>query len=183
MSSKATGLWYSWRHQIPALAEAGYRMIAPDLRGYGATGGSTALSDYSIKSLVSDLTTLLDVLGEKTCVLVGHDFGAVLTWNAMLLAPDRFKAMAALSVPYNQRRDTRPMEGIRHTVGGNFNHTLYFQEPGVAEQDLEPELARSLKAFYRHASADGAVERRRRTPRSSRSKLMDTLVSPSANIR
>jgi pimeloyl-ACP methyl ester carboxylesterase len=176
-------LWYSWRHQIPALAEAGYRVIAPDLRGYGATGGSTALSDYSIRSLVTDLTALLDALGEKTSVLVGHDFGAVLTWNAMLLAPDRFKAMAALSVPYNQRRDTRPIEGIRRAVGGNFNYILYFQEPGVAEQELEPELARFLKAFYHHASADGAVERGRRAPRSSWSKLMDTLVSPPADIR
>ncbi|MDA7415625.1 alpha/beta fold hydrolase [Xenophilus arseniciresistens] len=90
-------LWYSWRHQLPALAQAGYRAVAPDLRGYGRTGGSGSLADYSIRNLVADIQGLLDALGEKQSVLVGHDFGAVLAWNAALLAPERVRAVAALS--------------------------------------------------------------------------------------
>jgi pimeloyl-ACP methyl ester carboxylesterase len=176
-------LWFSWRHQIPALADSGYRVVAPDLRGYGATGGSESLTDYSIKELVADLTALLDALGEKTCVIVGHDFGAVLTWNAVLLAPDRFKAMAALSVPYNQRRDTRPIAGIQRAVGGNFNYILYFQEPGVAERELEPDMERFLRTFYHHASAEGTAQRMRLASWTSRAKLMETLVAPPAKLR
>ena len=108
-------LWFSWRHQIPALSAAGFRVVAPDLRGYGETGGPKAVTQYSIKALVGDIVGLLDVLGEKQCVLVGHDFGAVLTWNAALLAPDRFKAIVALSVPYNQRRESPPVAAITAT--------------------------------------------------------------------
>lgn len=135
--------WYSWRHQIPAVANAGYRVIAPDLRGYGRTGGPKAVEAYTIKALVSDVTGLLDVLGEKQCVLVGHDFGAVLTWNAALLAPERFKALTAMSVPYNQRGATPPLAGIRRAIGGNFNYIVYFQQPGVASRNSSP--------MYRHS--------------------------------
>lgn len=171
-------LWYSWRHQIPALAQAGYRVVAPDLRGYGQTGGSKDAADYTIKTLAADVVGLLDALGEKQCVLVGHDFGAVLTWNTVLLAPDRVRAVVALSVPYNPRRDIAPLAGIRRAVGGNFNYIVYFQEAGVAEAELEPDVASFLKAFYFHASADAAPARQRLAPKSSRAKLLETLVPP-----
>ena len=176
-------LWYSWRHQLPALAQAGYRVVAPDLRGYGQTGGPKETSEYTIKSLVGDVVGLLDVLGEKQCVLVGHDFGAVLAWNAVLIAPDRFRAVAALSVPYNQRRETPPLVGIRRAVGGNFNYIVYFQEPAIAEAELEADAARFLRAFYFHASADAAPARQRLVPRSSRAKLLETLVQPGDHQR
>ncbi|MDI1275029.1 alpha/beta hydrolase [Polaromonas sp.] len=170
--------WFSWRHQLPALAAAGFRVIAPDLRGYGATGGSKLVADYAIKELVADITGLMDALGEKTCVLVGHDFGAVLTWNAALLAPERFKAIVALSVPYNQRRGSPPVAAIRRAVGGSFNYIVYFQELGVAEAELEGDIPRFLKAFYYNASAEAAAELQRLPPRSSRSRLLETLVEP-----
>lgn len=176
-------LWYSWRHQIPALAQAGYRVVAPDLRGYGQTGGSKNVSDYSIKTLASDVVGLLDALSERRCVLIGHDFGAVLTWNTVLLAPDRIRAVAALSVPYNQRRDTAPMAGIRRAVGGNFNYIVYFQDPGVAEAELEPDVARFLKTFYFHASADATSARQQLVPKTSRAKLLETLVQPGDHQR
>lgn len=169
-------LWFSWRHQIPALAGAGYRALAPDLRGYGRTSGSKTLADYAITELTADLVGLLDALGEKACFLVGHDFGAVLAWNAMLLAPERFKAIAALSVPYNQRRDSPPIASIRRAVGGNFNYILYFQEPGVAEQELDSDPARFLSAFFYTASGEATALRQRLVPRSSRSKLLETLL-------
>ncbi|MCY7289002.1 MAG: alpha/beta hydrolase, partial [Cryobacterium sp.] len=170
----------SWRHQLPALAAAGFRAVAPDLRGYGATGGSKVVADYSIKALVADVTGLLDALGEQTCVLVGHDFGAVLTWNAALLAPDRFRAIVALSVPYNQRRDSPPVAAIRRAVGGSFNYIVYFQEPGVAGSELEADIPRFLRAFYYTASAEAAPEVQRLSPRSSRTRLLDNLVEPRA---
>lgn len=169
-------LWFSWRHQIPALAAAGFRVVAPDLRGYGSTGGSKAVGDYSITTLVADLTGLLDALGEKTCVLVGHDFGAVLVWNAALLAPERFKAIVALSVPYNQRRDAPPVAAIKRAVGGGFNYIVYFQEPAVAENELEADIPKFLSAFYCHSSAEAAAELQRLVPRTSRARLLDTLV-------
>ncbi len=176
-------LWYSWRHQIPALAQSGFRAVAPDLRGYGQTGGSKNIAEYSIKTLVADVVGLLDALGEKQCVLVGHDFGAVLAWNTVLLAPDRVRAVAALSVPYNQRRDTAPLAGIRRAVGGNFNYIVYFQEPGVAEAELEPDVARFLKTFYFHASGDAAPARQRLVTRTSTAKLLETLVQPGDHQR
>jgi len=171
-------LWYSWRHQLPALAQAGYRVVAPDLRGYGRTGGPKEVPEYSINKLVADVTGLLDALGEKQCILVGHDFGAVLAWNAVLLAPDRFRAVAALSVPYNQRRDTPPVQGIRRAVDGNFNYIVYFQEPGVAEAELEPDVRLFLETFYFHASAEAEPARQRLFWKSSQARLLETLVQP-----
>lgn len=171
-------LWLSWRHQIPALAAAGYRVVAPDLRGYGETVGPKAVSEYSIKALVGDITSLMDALGERQCVLVGHDFGAVLTWNAALLAPERFKAIVALSVPYNQRRDAPPVAAIRRAAGSNFNYIVYFQEPGVAEAELEANIPRFLKAFYYSSSSEGAAEIERGPSRLRRSRLLDGLIEP-----
>jgi pimeloyl-ACP methyl ester carboxylesterase len=169
-------LWSSWRHQIPALAAAGYRAVAPDLRGYGRTGGPKTTSDYAITELTADLVGLVDSLGEKSCFLVGHDFGAVLAWNAVLLAPDRFKAVAALSVPYNQRRDSPPLATMRRAVGGNFHYILYFQEPGIAEAELDADPARFLSAFFYTASGESAAQRQRIAPRSSRARLLETLL-------
>jgi pimeloyl-ACP methyl ester carboxylesterase len=176
-------LWYSWRHQMPALAQAGYRAVAPDLRGYGLTGGPKSASEYSIKTLVDDVAGLMDALGEKSAVLIGHDFGAVLTWNAALLLPERVRAIVAMSVPYNQRRDIPPVVGIRRAIGGNFNYIVYFQEPGVAEAELEADVERFLRTFYFHASAAAAPDRQRLVPRSSRAKLLETLVAPGDNRR
>ena len=170
--------WYSWRHQIDAIANAGYQVVAPDLRGYGRTGGPDAVEAYTIKELVSDVTGLLDALDTPQCVLVGHDFGAVLTWNAALLAPERFKALVAMSVPYNPRGSTPPVAGIRRAVGGNFNYIVYFQEPGVAERELESDVAAFLRAFYFSASAEGVDDLRRVPTRSRFAKMMETLVDP-----
>ena len=170
-------LWYSWRNQIPALARAGYRVVAPDLRGYGRTGGPAAVEAYAIRELVSDVVGLLDALGEKDCAIVGHDFGAVLTWNAALLAPQRFRAIVTMSVPYNQRGNTPPLVGIRRAIGFNFNYIIYFQQPGVAEAELEPDIAGFLRTFYFSASAEGVPEQYRKPRRSSSAKLMDTLVT------
>src|SRR5437879_733509 len=91
--------WYSWRHQIDALAAAGFRAVAPDLRGYGKSDRPEPIDQYTIFHLVGDLVGLLDALEVRTAVIVGHDWGAAIAWQAARLRPDRFRAVVALSVP------------------------------------------------------------------------------------
>lgn len=168
--------WLSWRHQIPALAAAGYRVVAPDLRGFGETAGPHEVSAYDMPSLVEDLTGLMDALGEKTAVLVGHDFGASLAWHAALLAPQRFSALAILSVPYQPPGPVPPTQALRQAMGGRFHYMLYFQEPGVAEQDLEPQMARFLKSMYHTASAAAQPEWPQLAARAHATRLLDWLI-------
>ena len=129
--------WYSWRHQLPALAGAGYHAVAPDMRGYGQTDKPAAVEDYDIQHLTADVVGIIDALGEKTAVVVGHDWGALVAWNAVLLHPDRFTGLVAMSVPYGGRAAVSPLETMRKTYGENFYYILYFQEPGVAEAEFD----------------------------------------------
>ena len=96
-------LWYSWRHQLKALAEAGYHVVAPDQRGYGQTDRPEAAEDYNILQLSGDIIGLLDALGETVAVIVGHDWGAPVAWHCVLLRPDIFRAVVLMSVPYRRR--------------------------------------------------------------------------------
>jgi pimeloyl-ACP methyl ester carboxylesterase len=113
--------WYSWRHQLEALADAGYRAVAPDMRGYGQTARPRPIEAYSQLQLVGDMVGLLQGLGEPSAVIVGHDWGAPVAWNAALLRPDLFPAVAALSVPYmprcTSRRPAWPSGSSRGTSG------------------------------------------------------------------
>ena len=95
--------WYSWRHQLPAVAKAGFHAVAPDLRGYGKSDKPANVDDYDIHHLTADVVGLIDALGEKTAVVVGHDWGSLVAWNAVLLHPDRFTGLVAMSVPYGGR--------------------------------------------------------------------------------
>ena len=100
--------WYSWRHQLTALAAAGYHAVAPDQRGYGQTDKPAAIDQFTLLHLVGDLVGLLDALGAPTAVIAGHDWGAPVAWHAALLRPDRFRAVIALSVPFRPRGASRP---------------------------------------------------------------------------
>ncbi|OOK72982.1 alpha/beta hydrolase fold family protein [Mycobacterium kansasii] len=102
-------LAYSWRHQIPALADAGYHVLAPDQRGYGGSSRPEAIEAYDIHQLTADLVGLLDDVGAERAVWVGHDWGAVVVWNAPLLHPDRVAGVAALSVPPLPAPRCRPL--------------------------------------------------------------------------
>jgi len=146
--------WYSWRHQIPALAAAGYHVVAPDERGYGGTDAPAAIEDYDIFHLTGDIVGLLDALGEKQAVVVGHDWGALVAWHCALLHPDRFRAVAALSVPYVGRSPVPPLDVFRMLAGDNFFYILYFQEPGVAERELEADVRKTMRCFLYAASGD-----------------------------
>jgi epoxide hydrolase A/B len=140
--------WYSWRHQLPAIAKAGFHAVAPDLRGYGKSDKPANVEDYDIHHLSADVTGLIDALGEKTAVVVGHDWGALVAWNAVLLHPDRFTGLVAMSVPYGGRGTVSPLETMKKTYGDNFYYILYFQEPGVAEAEFDKNPRAILSGLY-----------------------------------
>ncbi|HTY30211.1 alpha/beta hydrolase [Mycobacterium sp.] len=138
-------LAYSWRHQIPALAGAGYHVLAPDQRGYGGSSRPHPIEAYNIHELTADLVGLLDDVGAERAVWVGHDWGAPVVWHAPLLHPDRVAAVAALSVPALPRPKEAPTQTWRKRFGENFFYILYFQEPGVADAELDADPARTMR--------------------------------------
>jgi pimeloyl-ACP methyl ester carboxylesterase len=149
--------WYSWRHQLPTLANAGFRVVAPDMRGFGKTDAPRAVEDYDVHKLTADVIGLLDALGEKNAVVVGHDWGAFVAWHCVLLYPDRFRGLVAMSVPYRGRSAESPIEIMRKTYGDNFFYMLYFQEPGVAEKEFDADPRGLLSRLY--VSPDSPRER------------------------
>lgn len=145
--------WYSWRHQLKALAEAGYHAVAPDMRGYGRTDRPEDIAQYTLLHLVGDMVGLLDALGEETAVIAGHDWGAPVAWHAALLRPDRFRAVIALSVPHRPRGQARPTTVMPQNDTAQF-YQLYFQTPGVAEAELERDCKVTLRRVLHNASGD-----------------------------
>jgi len=146
--------WYSYRHQIPALADAGFRVVAPDQRGYGQTDRPEPIESYNILNLVGDIVGLVNSLGVDSAVIVGHDWGAPVAWNSALVRPDIFRAIALLSVPYFPRGPMRPSVGMKALAGDNHFYQLYFQEPGKVEKELEADPRRSLAMMLYSASGD-----------------------------
>src|ERR671936_659387 len=146
--------WYSWRHQIPALAAAGYHPVAPDMRGYGGTDRPDEIEAYTLLHLVGDMVGLLDALGEATGVIAGHDWGAPVAWHAALLRPDRFRAVIGLSVPFRPRGSVRPTTVMPQTDDAMF-YQLYFQTPGVAEAEFERDVRLTIRRLLYGASGDG----------------------------
>jgi len=147
-------LWYSWRHQLPALAGAGYHAVAPDVRGYGQSDAPQPIDAYTMKEHLADAVGILDALGAETAVVVGHDWGAPMAWNGAVLHPERFRAVAALSVPFLQRPPAPPTQLFKQIFQNNFFYMLYFQEPGVAEKEFEADPRRSMRLFLFAASGD-----------------------------
>ena len=145
--------WYSWRHQLPALADAGFHAVAPDMRGYGQTDRPEAIDQYTLLHLVGDMVGLLDALGAESAAIAGHDWGAPVAWHAALLRPDRFRAVIGLSVPYRPRGPVRPTTAMPQTDDAQF-YQLYFQEPGVAEAELERDVRLSHRRLLYSASGD-----------------------------
>ncbi|MEE6164163.1 MULTISPECIES: alpha/beta fold hydrolase [unclassified Mycolicibacterium] len=138
-------LAYSWRHQIPVLAAAGYHVLAPDQRGYGGSSRPPAIEDYDIVALTSDIAGLLDAVGADRAVLVGHDWGSPVMTNFALFHPERVRAVVAMSVPPVPRASAPPTQIWRKMVGDNFFYILYFQEPGVADAELAVDPRESMR--------------------------------------
>ncbi|XP_004454214.2 bifunctional epoxide hydrolase 2 isoform X2 [Dasypus novemcinctus] len=140
--------WFSWRYQIPALAQAGYRVLALDMKGYGESSAPPEIEEYSMEVLCKDMVTFLDKLGISQAVFIGHDWGGVLVWNMALFYPERVRAVASLNTPFMPEDPKLPlMEKIRAMP--IFDYQFYFQEPGVAEAELEKNLSRTFKSLFR----------------------------------
>jgi pimeloyl-ACP methyl ester carboxylesterase len=146
--------WYSWHHQMAALAAAGYRAIAPDMRGYGQTSQPAAIDQYSIFHLAGDMVAILDALELETAVIAGHDWGAPVAWHAALLRPDRFRGIIALSVPYRQRGLRPPTTAMPRTEDSEF-YQLYFQRPDRPDADLAADVRASLLKIFYASSGEG----------------------------
>lgn len=173
--------WYSWRHQLPALAAAGYRAIAIDVRGYGRSSKPVRVEDYRMLKNVADVVGLAEGLGAGKVTLVGHDWGAPIVWTSALLRPDLFRGVAGLSVAYTPPRrheGASPLQQMRALAGSDEFYVDYFQLPGRAEAEIEENVRRWLLGFYWCASGDvvngpniGLVDRGKR--------LSDKFVFPS----
>jgi len=171
------GLWYSWRHQLPVIADAGFRAIAVDMRGYGRSDRPLLASEYGNRTIVADLVGVLDALGEEHAVFVGHDFGAQAAWAAALHAPERVRGVVSLAVPYGvgfageeqpRREPTKtgneaaakgrkPSETYAAIAKNHFFHLNYFQKPGPAEYELGSNPRLFLERIYWALSARGSL--------------------------
>lgn len=147
--------WYSWRHQLPALAAAGYRAVAIDVRGYGRSSRPTAPDAYRMLDLVEDNVAVVRALGEERAVIIGHDWGSDIAAASALLHPEVFRAVGLLSVPYAPPGGPRPTD-VFSRIGGPEQefYVSYFQEPGRAEAEIEPDVRGWLAGFYAALSAD-----------------------------
>lgn len=148
--------WYSWRHQIDALAAAGFRAVAADMRGYGKSDAPDAIDQYTVFHLIGDFVGLLDALDAPTAIIVGHDWGAGIAWQAARLRPDRFRAVACLSVPFRPRSEARPTSVMPRTSDAQF-YQLYYQEPGVAEAELERDPRITVRNMLYWASGEAGA--------------------------
>lgn len=136
-------LAYSWRHQIPALTAAGYRVLAPDMRGFGESSAPTEIAAYDVVTLCGDMTGLLDAFDEEAAIFVGHDWGANVVWQLAVLAPERVRAVAGMSVPFVPRAPAAPIPIMRRHLGEDF-YIVWFQTPGVADEALARDVRRTL---------------------------------------
>jgi pimeloyl-ACP methyl ester carboxylesterase len=146
--------WYSWRHQLPALAAAGYRAVALDLRGYGRTDNPKEVEAYSVLQVSGDLVGLVDALGEKKAVVVGHDLGAGLAQCAGLFRPDLFTAIALLSVPFVPRAKESPSQWEQRMYPGKVFYQQRYREPGferVLDADPRAVILNGLYALSAEA--------------------------------
>lgn len=172
--------WYSWRHQLVALGDAGYRAVAPDMRGYGSTDAPADERAYSVVHHVGDLVGLLDEMGTAAAAVVGHDWGAPVAWSAAAWRPDRFAAVASLSVPWSNPTPEPPVALMRAVFGDQWFYFLYFQEPGVAEAELDADPAEFLRGFFHTLSGDAPGDSLRGLTGGEGSGIIDRLVQPDA---
>jgi len=149
-------LSYSWRHQITAIAAAGFHVMAPDMRGFGQTSAPAEIDAYSIFDNVGDMVALVAASGEKQAVIIGHDWGAPVAWHAAMFRPDIFTAVAGLSVPPPMRGRARPLDALRESGITNF-YWQYFQAPGAAEAEFERDVGLTMRTLLGRGFSDPAA--------------------------
>lgn len=148
--------WFSWRHQIGPIAQAGFTACAIDVRGYGGSGRPHAIADYDMEHMIADVCGVIDAMGARTAILIGHDWGAPIVWNTALTRPERIRAVAGLSVPFTGAplRSMSAMIEEIFTSQGRFFYQHYFQDAGVAEREGEADIRGFLRKFYYAISGD-----------------------------
>jgi len=171
-------LAHSWRHQLPALAAAGYRAVAPDMRGYGASDAPEAIDAYTLFHLVGDVVGLVDHYREERAVVVGHDWGAFVAWAAATVRPQRFRGVCGMSVPYVPRMPVRPTDMMKALAGDRFVYMLYFQEPGKAEAELEASVRTTLRKIYYTASGSLPADHVFQLDLPKTARFLDPMVDP-----
>lgn len=158
-------LAYSWRYQLPALAEAGYRAIAPDMRGYGGSDKPPHVEDYTIQKLLGDVEGLMAALSIDKAVVIGHDWGAMLTWQMALLAPQSMAGLITLNIPHIPRPPINPISYMRWKLGKDF-YIVNFQKSAEADRRFAEDPRRFInvmmrrRQFSRGPSATGPKKRR-----------------------
>jgi pimeloyl-ACP methyl ester carboxylesterase len=171
--------WYSWRHQIEPLVQAGYRVAAIDVRGYGGSDKPEAIEAYSMRELTSDVAGVIDALGGSPAILIGHDWGAPLVWTTAILHRDKVRAVVGMSVPHLGRPAKPAIETYRAVFAGRFFYQIYFQEPGVAERELEADIPATLRKTYYGASGDCTIgERAFASSKPPEAAFLDRMIDP-----
>ena len=168
--------WYSWRHQLQAVSAAGFRAVAPDMRGYGGTQSPEPIDQYTLLHLVGDMAELVKALGETQAVIVGHDWGAPVAWHAALWRPDLFTAVSAMSVPYAPPGYVDILSALEKLGIDNF-YLQYFQKPGVAETELQQDIRGTLRRLYYTAGGE-MVEKDKGFGRLTGGTLLANTVDP-----
>jgi pimeloyl-ACP methyl ester carboxylesterase len=168
--------WYSWRHQLQAVSAAGFRAVAPDMRGYGGTQSPEPIDQYTLLHLVGDMAELVRALGETKAVIVGHDWGAPVAWHAALWRPDLFTAVSAMSVPYAPPGYVDILSALEKLGIDNF-YLQYFQKPGVAEAELQQDIRGALRRLYYTAGGE-MVEKDKGFGRLTGGTLLANTVDP-----
>ena len=161
-------LAYSWRHQIPVLAGAGYQVIAPDMRGYGGSDKPPKVSDYTIQKLTGDLTGLMDAMALEKSLVIGHDWGALVTWQMALLRPERMAGLVALNIPFFKRPPINPITYMRYKLGKDF-YIVNFQKSDEADRRFADDPKRFIDVMMRRRRVNRGKPRqrgRRRRPLS-----------------
>lgn len=167
-------LAYSWRHQVPALAAAGYHVIAPNQRGYPGSDAPQDIDEYNIEALADDLLGILDDVGADKATFVGHDWGAAVTWHVALAVPERVEGVVGMSVPFTRRSKVSPTQAWKQLFGDNFFYMLYFQQPGVADAELARDPATTMRRML--AGMSGIDGRKMMAP--SGDGFLDRLGDP-----
>lgn len=174
---------YSWRHQLLVLAEAGYKAVAIDVRGYGRSSRPEAIEDYRMVRHVADNVRLAEALGVEDVVIVGHDWGAPISWCSALLRPDLFSALALLSVPYAPPSVQPPTKVFAELFGDDAEFYMnYFQEPGRADAEAEEDVRGWITGFYYGGAAGAPPEATRFAVVPKGARMKDLLVQPEGEM-
>ena len=145
--------WYSYRHQLPAVADAGFKAVAYDVRGYGESDKPYEVEAYTMRNMTNDVIGIIDVLGYDTAITIGHDWGGPIALNTAALNEDRITATGTLSVPFTGRGPMPTLDLWKEIYKDRFFYQLYFQKEGIAEEEFESDLSKSL--FMTYTNSDG----------------------------